>query len=91
MRNTSDTNCVECQNTHFMFHSLFLPRSCRLRDTAGQATDENIIRRMRIACWLPKFTNSQSEYATLITVALQQWLHKQAPSLRYTHIVCLVH
>jgi hypothetical protein len=52
-----------------MFSKFFSPKKlCRLRqnvekyDTAGQATDGNIIRRMRIACWKPKDTNKQSEY-----------------------------
>jgi len=29
------------------------------------------IRRMRIACWIPKVTNTQSEYITLIAFPLQ--------------------
>jgi hypothetical protein len=32
--------------------------------TAGQATDDNIIRRMRVACWMPNTTNRHSEYVT---------------------------
>ena len=39
---------------------------------AGQATDENIMRRMRFAILVPKVTNTQSEYAIFIVVALQQ-------------------
>jgi len=31
--------------------------------------------RMRIAYWIPKATNTHSEYATLIAFPLQQWLH----------------
>jgi hypothetical protein len=58
---------------------------------AGQAADENIIRRMRIARWLPKVTNTQSEYVILIVVALQQWLNMHAPALCYTYSDCLVH
>jgi hypothetical protein len=38
--------------------------------TATQATD-NIIRRMNIARWIPKTTNTHSEYVTLIDIALQ--------------------
>jgi len=33
---------------------------------ARQATDDNIIRRMRIVCWITKFTNTHSEYVILI-------------------------
>jgi hypothetical protein len=59
--------------------------------TAGQATDGNIIRRMRIALWLPKVTSTQSEYVILIVVLLQKWLNMHAPALCYTYSVCLVH
>jgi hypothetical protein len=32
--------------------------------TAGQATDDNIIRRMRFACWITKATDRHSEHVT---------------------------
>jgi hypothetical protein len=51
---------------------------------AGQATDGNVIRRMRFACWKPKATNTHTEYVTLITFLLQQWLHERVSTLRYT-------
>jgi hypothetical protein len=31
----------------------------------GQATEENIIRRMRVTCWISKATNIDSEYVIL--------------------------
>jgi hypothetical protein len=34
--------------------------------------------RMRIACWIPKSTNTHSEYVTLNAFLLQQWLHERA-------------
>jgi hypothetical protein len=34
--------------------------------TAGQATDDNIIRRMRFACSITKATDTHSEYLILI-------------------------
>ena len=34
--------------------------------TVRKATDDNIIRRMRIACWIPKATETHSEYVTLL-------------------------
>ena len=55
MRNASDKIDRENQNTHFRFRiSYFSPKLCRLGDNvgkyriAGQATDDNMIRRMRI-------------------------------------------
>ena len=55
----------------------------------GQATDDNIIRRMHTACWIPKVTNTRSEYVLLIACPQQQWLLKRASMLRYTHIASL--
>ena len=46
--------------------------------------------RMRIACWIPKATNTHSDYVTLIALPLQQWSHERASMLRYTHTACLV-
>jgi len=56
---------------------------------ARQATDDNIIRRMRIACRIPETTNTQTQYVINITVPLQQWLYERASILHYTYIVCL--
>jgi len=33
---------------------------------------------MHIACWIPKATGTHSEYAILIALPLQQWLHELA-------------
>jgi hypothetical protein len=58
--------------------------------TAGHATDDNIIWRMRIACWIPKAKHKHSEYVTIIAFPLQQWLQERASVLHYTYIDCLV-
>ena len=52
--------------------------------TAGQP--QMTIWRMRIACWIPKATNTHSQYVKLIAFALQQWLQESASSLRSTYI-----
>jgi len=46
--------------------------------TSGQATDDNIISRMRIACCVIKATNTHSEYVIPIAFRRQQWLHERA-------------
>jgi hypothetical protein len=56
---------------------------------AGQATDGNIIRRMRIACWIPKATNAHSEYEIRIAFQQQQWLHERASMLCYNTLPVL--
>jgi hypothetical protein len=43
---------------------------------------QKTIRHMRIACWIPKATNTHTEYTILIAVPLQQWLLERASMLR---------
>jgi len=45
--------------------------------------------RMRITCWVPKATNTHSEFVTLTAFPLQQWLHERALILRYAYITGL--
>ena len=56
---------------------------------AGQVTDDNTILRMRIACWIPKATNTHSEYVTVIVFPLQQWLPETVSLLRYALLLVL--
>jgi hypothetical protein len=49
-----------------------------------------IIRRMRVAPWIPKATNAHTGCVILIASLLQQWLHERTLILRYTCIACLV-
>jgi len=49
-----------------------------------------ITRRMRIAFWLPKATNTHSEYVILSAFPLQQWLQEHTSILRHMHILCPV-
>jgi hypothetical protein len=57
MRNVSDRICRGNRSTHFMFSNFFFRVSCRLWDNvqkygrARQTTNDNIIWRMRFACW----------------------------------------
>jgi hypothetical protein len=46
--------------------------------------------RMRIAGWIPKATNTDSEYVTLTATPRLQWLHEPASVLIYTYISCLI-
>jgi hypothetical protein len=43
-------------------------------DTAGQATHDNILRRMCFACSVAKATDTQAEHQILVAFARQQWL-----------------
>ena len=48
---------------------------------SGQATDDDIIRRMHLACWMPKATNTHPDYVTVTTFPLQQCTHEQASNV----------
>jgi hypothetical protein len=59
--------------------------------TAGQTTDDNIIRRMRIACWVTNAKGTRSEYVKLIDFPRQHWLRERTSMLRDTYIACLAY
>jgi hypothetical protein len=78
------TKVVEqIKNTHFMF-SNFFRKSCRRWDNVEkygrtrQATDGNIIRRMRFACCVTMVTNTHPEHVILLAFPPQQWLRERA-------------
>ena len=56
---------------------------------AGQATDDTIIRRMRIACWVPKATVTHSELIILLFHS-DSGLQERTSISRHTCIACLV-
>jgi hypothetical protein len=60
--------------------------------TARQATHDHIIRRMRVASWIIKTTDTRtrSEYLILAAFQRQKWLCESALMLLYTYIACLV-
>jgi len=72
------TKVEEKIETHFVFRALFFPKSRRLCNnveiycTAGQATADNIRRRMRIACWIPKATNTLSTCCFSMAIMVTQ-------------------
>jgi len=58
--------------------------------TDGQATHDDIIRRMRFAYWLPKATDTHSEYVIIICFYAATSSHEYASLLRYTCVACRV-
>ena len=57
---------------------------------AGQDTDDNIIWRMRFACWMTEATDTHSEYVILLAFPRQHWLRERASVLRCMYVACLV-
>ena len=46
--------------------------------------------RMSLACWIPKATNTHSQYVILIAVPVQRQFHERPSMLCHTYISCLV-
>jgi len=75
------TKGVEKMKTHFVVSNFFF-ENC----AAYKRMWENIVQpdmahmtvwRMRIACYIPKATNTHSQYVMLNAFPLQQWLHER--------------
>jgi len=68
MRNISERPYRESQNLHFVLNIFFKSRSLRDKVKSIVELDRShmTIRRMRIAFWVPKATNTQSEYVMLV-------------------------
>jgi len=47
-------------------------------------------RRVRIACWIPKATNTHLEYVIFIALQLQQLLQECTSMLSCMYIACIV-
>ena len=69
MKTISDKSCRGNQKTHFVF-SNFKKKSYPLWDKVEEfcraGRPQMTIWRMRIACWIPKATNTHSEYVMLL-------------------------
>jgi len=95
MRSISNRVTENTKHTSYV-HLFFFPHENR---AAYEIMWKNIVQpdrpqmtiwSMRIACWIPKATNTHSEYVILIAFSLKLSLHERASMSRYTHIVCLL-
>ena len=94
MKNISDKNCRETQNTHFLFNFFFENRALY------EIMWKNIVERGRPhiiqygACALHagqlKATNTHNGCVTLIAFSMLQLLQERASVLPSTYIACLV-
>jgi hypothetical protein len=74
------TNVVEQIKTHILCSITLFRKSWLLWDNvenygrARQATGDTIMRRMRLACWIAKATDTHSEYVIGLLIA-SPWSH----------------
>ena len=96
MKNFSDVIRGETRNTHSVFSNFFFIFENRTvyeiiwKNMVERGRPQMAIWRMRIACWIPKATDTHLECVILISVPLQQWLYESASMLRYTYIAGLI-
>jgi hypothetical protein len=81
MRNVSDKSCRENQYIHILcsvtvFFENRAVDEIMWKNIAESDRPHMTIRRMPIACWIPKAINTHSEYVIRIAFPLQQWLHE---------------
>jgi hypothetical protein len=83
---------VEKIKTHIIYsitfyecHAMFELVNVEKYDRAILATNGNIIRPMRFACWMATATNT-----ILTAFPRQHWLPERASVLRFTYIACLI-
>ena len=85
---------ILCSVTFFYFFIYFFPGNrpvyeVRWKNVVDRGRPQMTIWRTCIACWIPKATNTHSEYVILIAFPLQLWLHDRSSVLRFTYIACL--
>jgi hypothetical protein len=82
---------VEEIETRFVFNNFF-PKMMSFRRMREGSVEpgrpQKTIRRMRIACWIPKATNKHSEHVILLAFPRQQWFH-EITSVSCLNVYCL--
>jgi len=79
-------NTFLCTITIFFFENLVVYEIMWKKIIVKPDKPQMTIWHIRIACWIPKATDTPSEYVILIVFTLQQWLHERASMLRFTYI-----
>jgi hypothetical protein len=69
MRNVSGKICSENQNIFFDNHAFY---EIMWKNNVQPGRPQMTIWRMRLVCWIPKATNTQSEYVLVTAFPLQQ-------------------
>ena len=72
-------------NDFFFFENRAVYDNVEKYGTGRQATDDNIIRPMRIACWIIKATDTNSKYVILIAFPRQIYMNA-SPCCVYRHV-----
>ena len=90
MRNVSDKSCRENQNTHFVSINFFFFENLAVYEIMGKNVVEHgrvqmTKWRMRIACWIPKATNTHSEYVIVCFATITMFAGMHSHVTLYVH------
>jgi len=88
------TKDVEKLETHFMFKNFF-PKivpfyEIKWKNIKEWEKPQMTIWRKRVACWIPRATNTHTGCVILIAFPLKHGLHERASMSRFTYSACLV-
>ena len=82
------------ETKHILFYFIFENRAfyaITWKNIVEPDRPQMTIWRMRIACCIPKATNTHTGCVILIAFPQQQCLHERVSLLPYTYVPCLVH
>jgi hypothetical protein len=74
----------------FFQNCLFMVYEITQTNIVGPGRPQITTWHLRTACWIPKATNTQSEYVILLAFPWPQWLHECASMLHYLYTAHLV-
>jgi hypothetical protein len=87
------TEVVQKIKTHVLFNTFFFENHAVYEKMWKNIVEPDrplMTIHMRIACWIPKSTNTFSECVILIAFPLQQWLHERTSVLLSKYIATLL-
>jgi hypothetical protein len=73
---------------NFFFLENLIVYEITWENTVGPNRPQMTAWRVRIACWIPKATDTHSESVMVIAVTLHQWLRHRSSVLRF-YVYCL--
>ena len=65
-------------------------RKCGKCGTARQVTDDDIIRHMRFACWMPKTADTRLEYVILNCVSMTTMVSRTRLGVTFTRTLSVI-
>ena len=72
---------------HILWSVTFFRKSVRCRKVVQSGRPQMTIWRMRIEYWIPKATNTDSEYLIPIAFPQQHWLHERFSLLHFASLI----